>query len=277
MPGGKHDSSKTRVGPVFDKLRLQEDGWISRLLALPVAGCGQAPDVSIDLRLVRGYGFSKHVTENWSAKEKALNPSVALLSWLVRHGQSLRAQTNENHETRTLLREGDPKTVGDALKLLRTEGKDRAWYVFEGPTYPDVYLETRDALVVVEGKRTEWAPTSYTKWLDGRHQIWRHIDAAWEIRGRRKIYGFFIVESGSSDNHETPNSWKEASQACFAEGALRSSFPHRSAQETSEISRCFLGVTTWQQVCATFGIDFSSLPDEVSDSDQLPETTEPLD
>jgi hypothetical protein len=60
-------------------------------------------------------------------------------------------------------------------------------------------IETPDALIVIEGKRTESGATIDTTWLTGRHQIWRHIDAAWEIRGRRQVFGFFIVEGEDPD------------------------------------------------------------------------------
>lgn len=49
--------------------------------------------------------------------------------------------------------------------LLRSAGTGRGWHVLEGPTYPDVFVETRDALVVVEGKRTEAGPTTSTSGL----------------------------------------------------------------------------------------------------------------
>jgi hypothetical protein len=163
---------------------------------------------------------------------------------------------------RQRLATGDPKTIEDALRLLRTEGASRAWYIFEGPTYPDVYLVARDALVVIEGKRTEPGPTVNTKWLSGRHQIWRHLDAAWELRARRAVYGLFIVESNSTDG-SVPEVWRKAGQECPHLSALLASLPHRSAEEVIAISRCYLGVTTWRKVCERFHIDWGTLPREV--------------
>jgi hypothetical protein len=131
----------------------------------------------------------------------------------------------------------------------------------------DVCLVARDALVVIEGKRTEPATTTDTTWLRGRHQIWRHLDAAWEIRGRRAVYGFFIIESeADSGDGSVPERWRSAGTACLAPEALRSSFPHRSEHEAQAISRCYLGVTTWRHVCERFGIDWRGLPNEVPTS-----------
>jgi hypothetical protein len=125
-------------------------------------------------------------------------------------------------------------------------------------------LVAQDALVVIEGKRTERTTTTDTTWLKGRHQIWRHLDAAWEIRGRRSVYGFFIVESDSNAaDGSIPEDWRLASASCLAPEALHSSFPHRSEREVRAISQCFLGMTTWRQVCERFGIDWGSLPNEV--------------
>jgi hypothetical protein len=165
-------------------------------------------------------------------------------------------------EYRKRLADGDPEIVDSALSLLRTENASRAWYIFEGPTCPDAYLVASDELVVIEGKRTETSATVDTSWLYGRHQIWRHIDAAWEIRGKRAVYGFFIVESEASDS-SVPEPWQRVTQECLHANALASSFPHRSGHEVEAISRCFLGATTWQRVCRQFQFDFCKLPESV--------------
>lgn len=253
MPGGKYDSSKTRVRPVFDELWTRGRDWLPQLLALPTDGCADADINSRDLTLVDG---------RWEPKEKCLNPPISLLSWLIRNVNRL-ASRDLDGEFRQRLAIGDPETIEHALRLLRTEGASRAWYIFEGPTCPDVYLVARDALVVIEGKRTERTTTNDTTWLPGRHQIWRHLDAAWEIRGRRAVYGFFIVESDVADN-SVPELWRKAGKECLDRSALLSSFPHRSAEEVAEISRCYLGVTTWRKVCEKFDIDWHALPSEVS-------------
>jgi hypothetical protein len=256
MPGGKYDSSKTRVRPVFDQLWARGRDWLRELLALPTGGC---PDTTIkaeDLTVIEGH---------WEPHEKCLNPPVSLLSWLIRNVGSLSSTALDNSfESRRRLAAGDPETIENALRLLRTEGASRAWYIFEGPTCQDVYLIARDALVVVEGKRTERSTTIDTTWLAGRHQIWRHIDAAWELHGRRAVYGFLIVESDpNSGDGSVPEVWRQAGQACLDPSVLLTSFPHRSAEEVTAISRCYLGVTTWRAVCERFHIDWRTLPHEV--------------
>ena len=255
MPGGKYDSSKTRVRPVFDALWATGCDWLPKLLALPTGGCAGAQVKPGDLTIIE---------RHWEPHEKCLNPPVSLLAWIIRNVNSF-ASTMPDNEFRKQLAAGDPRTIERALHLLRTEGVSASWYIFEGPTCPDVYLATPDALVVIEGKRTERSTTINTTWLLGRHQIWRHIDAAWEVRGRRAVYGFFVVESDpASADGSVPEQWRKAEQACLDPAALRTSFPHRSAEELVALSRCYLGLTTWRKICEEFDIDWRTLPHEVS-------------
>lgn len=252
MPGGPRDSSRTRVGPVFDRLNGLEPGWVRTLLSLATH---RHPVVAIpttaDFSLLEGY---------WGPIERGLDPPVSLLSWLIRNLSPPVGDSNVD-EHRHLLLQRDPATVATALRLLRSDGNKRAWYVFEGQTFPDAMLVTPDALVVVEGKRTEPVPTESTTWMAGRHQIWRHIDAAWEIRGHRQVFGLFIVEGDFSG--EVPPVWRAAIPGALSPATMESSFPHRGPDERQAIAKCLLGVTTWQHVCAEFGIDFSMLPDRL--------------
>jgi len=115
-------------------------------------------------------------------------------------------------------------------------------------------------IVVIEGKRTEPIATKTTKWMRVRHQMLRHIDCSWEIRGLKKVCGFFIVEGdGGADAYDVPERWIEASQNTISEDALNGSLRHRKPNEISDIARCFLGVTTWQRVCSEFKIDWELL------------------
>ena len=255
MPGGRYDSSLTRVGPVFDRLAKRTDDWIRKLLELPISGFAQVviPE-TLDLSFQNGC---------WGSDEISLRPPVSLLSWLVRHPENWAVKPD--NEERVQLYSHDIDTVGRALELLRTSGLDRGWFIFEGRTHPDAMLVTPDAIVVVEGKRTELGPTTHTKWMAGRHQIWRHIDAAWEIRGRRNVYGILLVEG--EDDHQVPEKWLRAVENTLSEEGIEGSFPHRPSDEIADIRQCFLGVCTWQQVCGSFGIDFNELPETTADID----------
>jgi hypothetical protein len=149
----------------------------------------------------------------------------------------------------------DTKAIEEALLMLRTKGTRKGWHILEGPTYPDAFLITPDALIVVEGKRTEAGPTLDTSWMSGRHQMLRHLDAAWEIRGARSVYGILIVEAKKeTDSIAVPPLWETAAADITSPEALASSLPHRGPEEQTGIARSFVGVTTWQAVCHSFRI-----------------------
>lgn len=253
MAGGHFDSSRTRVRPVFDALKASGTGWVRGLLELAQDGSPDADiPADIDLTVLDGA---------WGEQERALDPPVSLLAWLIRNLTPPSKSTSIDEKRKRLLA-GDPDTIAEALRLLRGNPATREWYIFEGPTVPDALITTPDAVIVVEGKRTERGPTTETTWLPNRHQIWRHIDAAWEGRGRRRVYGMLIVESETGD---IPDVWRQASRDTWSAATLKGSFPHRSVLEVEAISSCFLGVTTWRRVCERFGVAHDSLPATIAD------------
>ena len=256
---GIFNSSKTRVAPMFDRLIASDPtgrSWLPTLLALPAGGAPFAEPTSCDL------GIVSHWWEGNPA-ERAMAPPLSLLRWLVDHvvaPEDSSAVWNTSAETclkRRGLVDRDPGTIREALDALQTQPTNRAWYVLEGKSYPDVYLETQDTIVVIEGKRTEGKPTRATSWMPGRHQMWRHIDCAWEGRGHKRLCGLMIVET-------------DAEATAFATETMRgevidSSLPHRSSRDRDAIVNCFLGTTTWKTVC-----DHCSIPWEeiVADAEE---------
>ena len=255
MPGGEYDSSITRVEPVFDCLSKRSNDWIRELLSLAEHGNG-APPADLDLTYQRGF---------WCPRERGLRAPTALLSWLIRNLDPSPCGA-EPGPKRAALIERDQETIESGLRMLRGKKPDRhRWYILERSTYPDAIIETPGALIVIEGKRTEAGPTTYTTWKADRHQIWRHMDAAWEIRGKRAVYGFFLVEGTSPNPQEVPDVWKRAAELTLGPVALAGSFPHRSELERDAIRLGFLGVATWQRVCAHFAFDPSQLPHTVFD------------
>lgn len=255
--GGRYDSSRTRVAPVFSALRTRPEPWLAQLLRLPEGGAAQP--VFDTLGPVAECAFG-----GGSQREKRLPAPPSLLRLLATQ-VSRPAETprwsEAAREQRNRLFDRDPDTLREALDLIDRGRLTRGWHVFEGPTAPDVYIETPHVLVVIEGKRTEAGPTVDTEWMPGRHQMWRHIDAAWERRGGREVFGFFIVEGDAAG--AIPPLWSQAARATLSEAAIESSFPHRNPDERAALRRCFLGVTTWQRVTDALGLPRSVLLDAV--------------
>lgn len=255
--GGRFDSSRTRVAPVFSALSARQDPWLPTLLRLPKGGARSASVIDPGALVELAFGDGMR-------REKRLPAPPSLLRLLVRQVHRRHPQPNASHATlakRDRLFERDPEVMREALELIDQGRVSRGWHVFEGPTAPDVYIATTQALIVIEGKRTEAGATIDTQWMKGRHQMWRHIDAAWEVKGARRVYGLFIVEG--DEQGRVPSHWHLASQATCAEAALASSFPHRTPSEREEVRRCFLGVTTWQTVVKEFALPATVLLDTV--------------
>jgi hypothetical protein len=150
--------------------------------------------------------------------------------------------------------------IDDALRQLsENPSAAKGWWILEGPSRPDAYLETPDAIIVVEGKRTEPGPTTHTEYMTGRHQLLRHMDAAWDTRGHRHVFGLFIVEGDS--NGDVSQLWSNAALATWDDSAIKTSLPHRTIHEQSAMTAGVLGVTTWQAVVRAFGLSPSLLAD----------------
>lgn len=263
---GIRDSSLTRAEPLFDQLlSLDPTGksWLRGLLSLPHFRDDSA---SLDLPNV-----GEIVEGKWGENEKRLQPPRSLLAWLVRNPPCALAEQSDVSENtrrnRLALLERRSETIEEALDFLaRQDIPNRAWYVLEGITRPDVYLETSELTIVIEAKRTESGPTTHTKMMPVRHQMLRHIDAAWDEVQPKRLFGFFIVEgTGDASSIDVPDHWLQAAFDTVSADVILRSLPHRSGEERVHIAKCFLGATTWQAVCRAFGISWSSLPDLVTD------------
>jgi hypothetical protein len=272
---GLYESSRTRVAPFFEGLRsLDPSGrsWLVPLLALPNHGSRTERVVTPPIR-----------EGAWYPREAALPPPRALLHWLVdnvadparRAGAlagALAPETRGPEDRRSQLLAGDPEAVREAHARIDQGPAARAWYVLEGASQPDALLLTDDAMVVVEGKRTEPGPTTSTTWLSGRHQMLRHLDAAWEMRAGRRLFGFFLVEGEGADSTQVPTLWQRAALDTLRPETLATSLPHRREAERTEIARAFIGVATWQAACAALDVAYATLPDRVVPSARVGET-----
>lgn len=258
---GLQDSTKTRVEPVFDELLARDETgntWLSKLVALPARPGVVAPVVP-PAPLTRC---------GWGDEEVGLPAPCSLLAWLVRNAvlvdqEAHRKTSKSTRAKRELLLKHDAATADEAMRLLSREPVSaRAWYVLEGVTRPDVYLESEKCIVVIEGKRTEPGPTISTTWMATRHQMLRHLDCAWECRRGRDVLGFFIVEGeGGASALSVPSLWQAAVEMTVRTDVLKASLPHRNEAEREAIARGFLGATTWQRVCRESDISWAELPD----------------
>jgi hypothetical protein len=244
---GRFNSSEWRVRPVFDAL-IERDptglSWLSTLISLPKRD-GRAR-VAMEPGVLGPLQEAAWDSAEESRREKALPAPRKLLEWLVLHLEAPQTpkelDKSDTQKKRRLLAEKDEATRAEALRHLEMGVGGKNWYVLEGPSYPDVYLRTEHAVVVVEGKLTEREPTTHTTWLRVRHQMLRHIDAAWDDAEGRSVYGFFVVNDAESPG------WVDAAKNTIESEALKKSLPHRSDAERVAIAEAFLGIATWGTV-----------------------------
>jgi hypothetical protein len=270
---GIHDSSRTRIAPVFGRLQCVDPSgrlWLQGLLELANTRKLPTPEA----------GTSRLKVAKWWPREARLAAPQGLLRWLLQNVEeppdpAAWGRRPEVMANRRRVVDRHAETLAEALRSLQERrSSPRAWYVLEGPSQPDVYLDSGDAVIVIEGKRTETAPTTSTAWMRVRHQMLRHLDAAWEHREGRRIYGFYIVEAESgTSSTEPPSTWHQAVESTISEEVLRASLPHRTPGERSQIASALLGVTTWQAVCDKFQLPREVLIPEVLDARPGAKTT----
>lgn len=144
-------------------------------------------------------------------------------------------------EKRRKLVAKDMATVAEALALLEQPLPPRAWYILEGRSRPDVFLETESIIVVIEGKRTERAATELTTWMPRRSQMLRHMDAAWEVRGAKRILGLMIVEGEGPSAVEPGSHWLAEANRQIDDESLLKAYPIDSLKFANRSPRGFLG------------------------------------
>ncbi len=270
---GIHDSSRTRVAPVFGRLQCFDPSgrlWLQGLLEL--ANTRKLPTPQA--------GTSRLRVAKWWPREASLAAPPGLLRWLLENAEPPRSpdawgRRTEAKVNRRRIVDRDAATQAEALMRLQARPtSSRAWYVLEDPSQPDVYLDTADCVTVIEAKRSELGPTTSTAWMAVRHEMLRHLDAAWEHRRGRRVYGLFIVEAeeGTASVEPSP-AWRQAIDTTISEEVLQGSLPHRSVEERSQIASGLLGITTWQAVCDEFQIPRDVLIPEVLDDRPEPRVT----
>ena len=261
---GIYNSSKTRVEPFFDWLFDKDPtgvSWLQSLIQLPVLpGYHRAAPEINNARIESGRA--------WGNDERPLPAPLSLLEWLIsnlRRPEKSSALGSDpvTIEMRDALLRHDSEAVKKALESVRDIPSERAWCIFEGNSKPDAFLQTPDAIIVIEGKRTEAGPTTHTTWMPVRHQMLRHIDAAWDGRGKRNVYGFFMVEAEPGSKY-VPQKWLIAALDTISRTSVDESLPHRSPSEREDIAKAFLGVTTWQLACEALNVPVDILPPETN-------------
>lgn len=144
----QRDSSLTRVVPVFEALSRQQDGCVTTLLDLAAGEVNaHAPWRKLDMRMRGSVACGSY--------GRGLNAPESLLRWLAANatlaaGENVKGST-DTIAKRTELPERDEGTIAEALDLIESTSSGKGWHLLEGASFPDAYIETREAIIVVEG------------------------------------------------------------------------------------------------------------------------------
>ena len=235
---GRYNSSIYRVRPLMEYLENNYDAFLSILSLVRIDSLGKP--------LIYRY-------DGVSCTEMQLKPTkqhlLALISLMAtkQHGK-----VNVKGKNRLELFFGEPNVrqstcekakSGLEAKYDTLTAQDRPWYIFEGYTNPDIFIEGDDYVIVCEGKWTEPHITTTTTYLSSvgeyRYQMIRHIQGALNYTNKN-VYAFYIVDA----------------ECGYTEDLNKESFDRQLELETiqpegiekGKISNSFYGYTTWQAI-----------------------------
>lgn len=278
---GRFNSSITRVRPVFRHLfGVDSSGrkWLPALLHLSTHNQELAKAISINAgsllpevvsqrryrdRVLKSYGIDNILLHE--CFEKSLPPTEKFLRWLITHPEKLITSKNAASSAKTKKLREDlfgyngvdtqrAATIKAHAELDKhgASGSRRKWWAFEGFTEVDCYLETENLVLLIEGKRTEHL-SSATMWYPERNQIIRNLEVAREVAtSKDKEYGVMLIA--------------EEMISFDLEKEAKAGLPHLDKAEIDELTKHYLGCTTWRDVCEATGLFFSKLPDTTEEA-----------
>lgn len=244
---GEKNSTLTRVQPLFKFINKDEEK-LNQLFKL--FNNKEIENITKD--------YIKEI--RYGTDEKSIPPSKSRLLWMLIHLDILtrvkdygaNTKNSTTFTKREQLFKGHQGTLFEAITKICKIGKlpKTAWYIFEGYTNPDIYIETTDSIFVGEAKRTERDITTKTKWSENRDQLIRHIDAL--LDQKKKIYSFYILDKIEFDKGIYPKRMKQYSD----EEYFKANLPHRDDKLVKRAKESFIGYIFWQQIEKLFDITF---------------------
>lgn len=119
------------------------------------------------------------------------------------------------------------------------------FFILEGKTFPDLYIETDDLIILAEGKWTEKNTTTKTTYLKNRNQMTRHIQCALEYAKGRKVYAFYIVDEGFLKKNTYIENKKSFKIKALDDQTIK-------LKNKNKILESYKGYTTWQKIESVF-------------------------
>jgi hypothetical protein len=236
---GKYNSSTYRVEPLIEYIK-NDLTKINEFLNLLGIGVDSLP-----------YEYF------YGSNEKVLKPTkkhlVELVNYIATKENGFPKTTNEDRvefysKDKDLKEKKRLEAIMEIEKIYDSlPSETRKWFIFEGFTHPDIYIEGKDYILLGEGKWTENHITTETTNLrtkigERRNQMIRHIQAALNLNSGKKIYAFYLVDK----------------ECGYLLDLTKESFNKQIDDETitvdnkEEILNSFVGYTTWQDIKELF-------------------------
>ncbi len=235
---GKYNSSIYRVRPLMECIESDYVAFQTILSLVGIAPLGKP-------KICRYDGV--HCSE---MQLKPTKRHLLALIDLMSTKQHCKANINGQNRLEMFFGKDDERKAAHLRAIAELEmkydtltAKDRPWYMFEGFTNPDIFIEGDDYVIVCEGKWTEPHITTTTTYLSSvgeyRNQMIRHIQGALNYTSKR-VYAFYIVDAECGYT-------EDLNKKSFC-GQLELETIKLSNDEKSAISNAFYGFTTWQAI-----------------------------
>lgn len=236
---GKYNSTDTRVVPLLEILK-EDDFFLTEFIKM------------LEYRNDIKEPYEKLY---YGKTEIGIPPSKDFLIYLIKNldliNKSALEQDTEStgatYEKRKKLLHGDIELQNEALDHLYQDSiPKKEWYIFEGYTYPDIYIETENYILVGEAKRTESSLTTSTKWLNNRDQLIRHIDSV--LDSPKEVLSFFIVDKEMLEKYDLG---KYNDITFYYEN-----LSYRDEKKILKAYNSYIGFTTWDILQDNYKIHF---------------------
>ena len=249
---GKYNSSEHRIKPLMKQIENSQQNFEKFIGIIGLKNLGDPTE----------YRYA----DGDNNTEKALKPTKQHLMGLVKYlsGKGT-GNYSVNGDNRIGLFDGDVSKKELALSEIEDNYDSlpsRAWYIFEGYTYPDLYIEGDDYIIICEGKWTEPHITTETTYLQAangayRNQMVRHIQGALNSAENKKVYAFYIVDKNCGYT-------KDLEKDSFAEQVEKETIA-LSYSEKYDVISSYYGYTTWQDIEQIINVKFKT-KDEIDAS-----------
>lgn len=235
---GKYNSSIYRVRPLMEIIEKEYQAFLQLLALLGIPPLGIPKILRYD---------GEHCSEMQLKPNK--DHLVALINYIA---QKKDIKTPVRGKERQNLFYGSQAERNEACAKACTEleqnydritATDRPWYVFEGFTNPDIFIEGEDYVIVCEGKWTEPHITTTTTHLsspgESRNQMIRHIQGALNYTNK-KVYAFYIVDAacGYTDDLAVASFYAQLERETIQPDEI----------EKKAILESYYGFITWQDI-----------------------------